>query len=366
MILKVSDRFDWRKCLYFDQFTFNWRYDSVASSFSYMFYFDPKNPAHVELACVSHFHLCELYDSDDGITEGELLLTGIITKQSFKAGPVKHLSGFAGYSKPGQLEDSKIHPDYYPLQSNKLSLTEVAKKLIKPFKLDLVVDDSVSGKANKVFDTTNASESSTVKDFLHELAKQKDIVISHNEKGELLFTEANPKQTPILEFDLTKGSIPGIEFDFEFDGSGMHSHIVVMGQAGADGGNAKEYEIRNPYVPVVYRPTTVTQSSGDDNDTSLFARRELAKELRGLKWTIQLDRWKVDGKLVRPGKMVKIIAPELYNYVSVKLFIESIDFVGDPEKQTATLHCVLPEVYTNQIPVSIFKGMNMTAKPHIV
>ena len=366
MILKVSDRFVWRKCLYFNEFSFTWRFDSVASTFSYNFYFDPDNQAHKELACVSHYHLCKLYDSDDGQTEGELLLTGIITKQNFKASAIpKHLSGFAGYSKPGQLEDSKIHPDYYPLQSNKLSLVEIAKKLIKPFKLDLVVDSSVSAKANKVFDTTNASESSTVKDFLFELAKQKDIIISHNEEGELLFTEASPNDPPILEFDLRKGSIPGVDFDFEFDGSGMHSHIIVQGQAGIDGGNAKQYQLRNPYVPIIWRPAVISQSSGDDNDSSLCARRELAKELRGLKWTIALDRWKIDGVLIRPGKTVKILAPELYGYVEVNLFIESVDFVGNTEKKTATLHCVLPEVYTNQIPVSIYKGINMTAKPHI-
>lgn len=367
MILKVSDRFLWRKCLYFDEFSFNWRYDSVASAFSYMFYFDPDNPAHVELACVSHFHLCELYDSDDGVTEGELLLSGIIVKQGFKASPTpKHLAGFSGYSYPGQLEDSNIHPDYYPLQTNKLSLVQIAKKLIKPFDLELVVDPSVFARANKVFDTTNASETAKVKDFLHELAKQKDIIISHNEKGQLLFTQADPNDTPILEFDLRKGALPGMEFDFEFDGSQMHSHIVVQGQAGSEGGNAKQYELRNPYVPVIWRPVVISQTSGDDNDTSLCARRELAKELRGLKWTITLDRWKVNGKIVRPGKMITLIAPELYGYVKVKLFIESIDFVGNPAQKTATLNCVLPEVYTNQVPVSIYKGMNMTAKPHIL
>lgn len=358
MELHITDRFKNRKCEFFDEFTFNLKHDSVGSTFSFGFYFDPDNPDHKELACVSHYHECTLHDG------GELLLTGFIISQDFAASPVKQLCTFSGYSKPGVLEDCEIPPQLYPLQSNKLSLKEIARKLIAPFKLTMIVDDSVSERMNKVFDTTTASETSTIKSFLHDLAKQKNIVISHNEKGELLFTESKTKQVPILEFDLTKGTIPGTSFKFKFNGQAMHSHITLQKQASADGGNAGEYTIKNPYVLVVYRPTTKSQSSGDDNDTELAARRELASELRNLTWTITLDRWHVNGKIIRPNNTITLYAPELYGYVKVTLFIESVDFVGNASTQTATLNCVLPEVYTNEIPKSIYAGINITRQPH--
>lgn len=359
MELHITDRFKNRKIEFFNEFQFSWRHDAVGSSFSFSFYFDPDNPAHKELACVSHYHECTLHDN------GELLLTGFIINQRFSHGPVKKLCSFSGYSRPGVLEDCTIPPALYPLQSNGLSLKSIAEKLIKPFKLKMEIDPSVADRMNKSFKSVTASESQTVKDFLCELARQKNIVISHNEKGELLFTEVNDSKIPILEFDLANGSIPGMEFDFEFDGRNMHSDIVVQGQAGIDGGNARESSIENPYVLIVYRPTTKSQSSGDDNDSGLAARRELSNELRNLKWTIRLDRWYANEKIIRPNNLVTLVAPELYGYRKVTLFIESVDFVGNEVEQTATLNCVLPEVYTNKIPKSIYEGFNLTAKPHI-
>lgn len=359
MILKITDRFKNRQVEFFNNFTFNLVHDSVASTFSFDFFFDPDNPGHKELACVSHYHECTMEDN------GELLLTGFIISQGFEVRENKQLARFSGYSKPGVLEDCEIPPDLYPLQSNNLSLKQIAEKLIRPFKLKMVIDPSVSDRMNKVFKASTASETSTVKAYLTDLAKQKNIVISHNEKGELLFTESKAKGVPILDFDLNKPSLPLLSCNFVFDGQKMHSHITLQKQASSDGGNAGQYTIRNPYVLVVYRPTVKSQSSGDDNDTSLAARRELSSELKNLKWTIALDRWYVNNKIIKPNNTITVISPELYGYVKVTLFIESINFVGNAAAQTCTLNCVLPEVYTNEIPVSIFKGINLYPNPHV-
>ena len=358
MILKITDRFENRQIEFFNNFNFTLQHDSVGSTFSFDFFFDPDNPDHKELACVSHYHECTMEDN------GELLLTGFIISQGFEVRENKQLAKFSGYSKPGVLEDCQIPPDIYPLQSDGLTLRQIAEKLIRPFKLKLIVDDSVAARVDKVFPKSTASETQTIKDYLHGLCKQKNIVISHDEKGNLLFTESKTKQAPILEFDLSTGSIPGMKFNFDFNGQAMHSHITLQKQASSEGGNAGEYTIRNPYVLVVYRPCVRTQSSGDDNDTSLAARRELSKELENLKWTIEMDRWHVDEKIVKPINIFTLISPELYGYVKVRLFIKSINFVGDPSKQTATLNCVLPEVFDNEIPVSIFKGIN-TVPRHV-
>jgi len=90
---------------------------------------------------------------------------------------------FCGYSLPGVLGDCEIPPTLYPLQSNSLSLTEIANKLISPFKdnygLEMIVDSAVQSKMSKVFDTSTASESQSIADYLIELASQKDIVITH-------------------------------------------------------------------------------------------------------------------------------------------------------------------------------------------
>lgn len=360
LVVKINDRFRNRQIEFFNDFRIDLKHDSVASTFAFTFFFDPNNKEHKELACVTHFHEVTIE------FEGEQLIKGVITSNTFRHSRVKQLASFSGYSLPGVLEDCEIPPTLYPLQSDKLSLTEIAQKLISPFKknynLDMVVDPSVSVKMSKVFDTSTASESQTIKDYLTELASQKNIVITHDEFGRLLFTDAKTESQPIWTIDATKGVPEGTNLELNYDGQGMHSHIYMQKQASIDGGNSGYSTIRNPYViGSVYRPTVKTQSSGDDNDTGLAARRALANELRGVTLTVQTDRWMHQGKLFRPNKTISVFDPELYIYKKVNWFIESVTFEGNQESTTATLNCVLPEVYSEKTPVSIFSGINLHA-----
>lgn len=350
MILKINDRITNRRVDYFNQFKLNLQYDSIASTFSFNFYFDPQNPDHKEMTCVSHYHLATLEHN------GELLLTGYVLSQAFNHSNVKQLAAIGGYSLPGFLEDCEIPTSLYPLQSDNLTLRQIAQKLIQPFKLKLVVDPSVSKKVDSVYDTSTASESQTIKGYLTELAAQKQVIISHNEKGELLFTSAKTKQKPILHFE---DGVIGTSMSLSFNGQAMHSHITVQKQASVDGDNAGESTVTNPYVPFVYRPKVKTQSSGNDNDTVLAAKQLLAAELKNIKLTIVTDRWELDGKILKPNNIISVMNPEIYIYKKTNWFIESIDFIGDNKSVTATLNCVLPEVYNGETPVSIFKGINL-------
>lgn len=359
MELKINDRFENRKVKYFNKFTMNLVYNSIGSTFAFQSYFDPNNQEHVELYAPSHFHECTLEHN------GELLLTGTILSQGFGQSNKKQMVGMSGYSRPGVLEDCEIPTTSYPLQFDGLSLAAIARRLCRPFKVDVVIDDAVSSKMNSSFKVSTASESQNIQSYLAELAKQKDIIMSHNEKGQLLFTKAKTDIPPILEFDTTKGTTPGTTFNFDFNGQGMHSHITVQKQASSEGGNAGQETIRNPYVvgSFSYRPTVKSQSSGDDNETGSAAQRALANELKGIKLTIKMDRWEVDGKIIKPNNTITIIAPEIYIPRKETFFIESIDFSGDEKEQTATLNCVLPAVYNGKKPVNIFRGINLHPLP---
>lgn len=351
--LKINDRFVNRDVKFFNDFRINLKYNSVGSTFGFNFLFDADNPEHKELACVSHFHEVQMFD---GQTK---LLTGNITANTFKASSRPTMASFSGYSKPGVLDDCNIPTSLYPLQFDGLSLESIARKLIRPFKLDMIIDPSVQSRMSKSFDTTTASSSGSVKDYLSELASQKNIILSHDTEGRLLFTEAKTKLKPILDFDLTKATPAGMTFELGYSGQGMHSHITVMKQASIDGGNAGEETIRNPYVIGSYfRPRVSKQSSGDDNDTSLAAKRALANELRNITLTITTNSMFVDGVLMLPNNMISIYAPCLFIYNRTEFFIESINFEGNNQTKVATINCVLPEVYNNETPISIYKGIN--------
>lgn len=349
MILKINDRIRNRKVDFFTKFAIEFKYDSIASLFSFDFFFNPENQEHVDLACIGHYHLATLEYND------ELLLSGFILNEKFTDKSQKQLTRFSGYSYPGVLEDCQIPVSLYPLQSDGLTLKEIAQKLLKPFNLKMVIDASVSSRMEEVYKTTTAKESQSIATYLTELSSNKKIIVSHTSKGELLFTEANTKSNPILNFD---GGIPFDEMSLDFNGQEMHSDITVVKQADIDGGNAGQFTIKNPYVPYVFRPRVIVQSSGTDIDTELVAKTALAEELKNLRLTIKMDRWLVDGKVIKPNNTILVKNPDIYLFKSTKWFIESVKLEGDKEKTVATLSCVLPEVYNGQPPKYIFEGVN--------
>lgn len=345
MNLKINHRLGVVDVKYFNNFNLELKYDAIASTFSFDFYFDPANRQHAEMACVSHFHEAVVQHN------GETLLTGYLLSQVFNSSSEKELSKFAGYSKAGVLEDCEIPPSLYPLQTDGLTLRQIAQKLIAPFKLKMIVDSSVGGGMDTPIPTTTCDAAQNIKSYLTELAAQRHIVMTHNEKGEIVFTKAKTNLKPLFHLE---GNTIGTSMNLSFSGQQLHSHITVMRQADADTDNAGEYTISNPYVPIVYRPKVIIQTSGDTNSVQQVAENALAAELKSIVLTVNINRWDFNGKLIRPNTIISIKDPELFIYKATNFFIESVSYKGDAESNTAVLKCVLPEVYNGKTPKNIF------------
>ncbi len=376
MELIINDRIRNRKIDFFNSFQISLKYNAVASSFAFDFYFDPDNDQHKDLLA-PHYHIAKLYH------EGVLLLTGYILAQAFTDSPIKHLVPISGYSLPGILEDCQVptneaidmalasgnlklskpapaKPYCYPIQDDGLSLRQIATKYLAPFGIQMVVDPAVEKLMDDdKFEESTTKPKDTIKHYLTELATQKNINITHDELGRIVFTKANTNLKPLYHFNVPKGGLPGVKMDFNFDGQAIHSHITVMKQADLEDDNGGQFTIENPYVPFIFRPKTVIQSSGTNVDTELAAKNALAEELRHLRFTISLDRWDINEKLIRPNNLISVTNPEIYLYKKTNLFIESVDLTGNQKEQTSILHCVLPEVYNGQVPNYIYKGINL-------
>lgn len=343
MILKIKNK----KVDFFNGFTLSLRFDSIASTFSFTFFFNPENKIHQELIHVGHYHKCTIEHND------ELLLTGYLVNQTAIDSSVKGLVSISGYSLPGVLEDCPIPPSIYPLQSDGLTLNQIAKKILDKFGLKYIVSSEVASKMNSVLKESTASATQSAASYLTELASQKGIIVSHNRNGEVLFYKARTKLKPFMNFG--KG-IPGTDYNLNYSGQGIHSHITVMKQADEDGGNAGESTIVNPFVVGLYRPTVKIQTSGDDIDTDTAARVALSEELKGIKLVIKTDRWEdSNGKILKPNQTISVENADILIPTKSVWFVEGIDFVGNSKEATASLDCCLPEVYDLSDPVNIFE-----------
>ena len=343
MILKVGNK----KIERFNSVDVVLKYDSVASTFAFSFYYDPANGDIAALAKPGEY--------PDAVIEhnGEVLITGKILSHTYQDGAVKSLTSVGGYSKPGVLEDCEIPVSLYPLQSDGKTFTQIAQRLIKPFGLTMVVDADVSARANAVYQVATAEATGTVKAYLASLAAQKNMILSHSPSGQLLCTKAKAKGKSVASFE---NGQPNTEISLSFDGQSMHSEITVMKQAAIDGGNAGQSTVVNPFV-AGFRPTVKIQTSGTDNDTQLAAKNMLAAELKGIKVTIVLsgpESWLLNGLVLRPNILVDVTAPQVYLPRRTQFFVEQVALSEDANGQRAVLTCVLPEVHNGETPKNIF------------
>ena len=339
MTLKINGK----RFNFFNQFSVALKYDTVASAFGFSCYYDSNNSEHRELLKPLHYQKAIIEHN------GETLITGTILSNTFKDAPQKQLATISGYSLPGVLEDCEIQG---ALQSDGLTLKEIAEKICAPFNISVVISDSVSEKMNSTFDVTNAKETQTCKGYLTELAAQKNIILSHTSGGALLFTEAKVDQKPIHHFER---GIPGTEFSLQINGQALHSEITAMKEADTEGGNAGDATVKNPFV-TLFRPKIVVQSSGTDIDSEQAAKNVRAEELKNIKLTITTDRWEIDGKIIKPNQIISVHNHEIFVWQKTNWFIESVKLDGDKDKTVATLECVLPECFNGGEPQNIFSS----------
>lgn len=331
---------------YFSQFNLALQFNSVSSVFSFDCLIETQEQKEI-FKPLSYNNVRVKYSN-------ELLLTGTILNTSTSAESSKSLGNISGYSKTGVLEDCEIPISLYPLQSDGLSLKQITEKLIRPFGINLIVDSTVLVSANKKYDIITADADQSIIDYIVELAKQRDIIVTHNELGYLRFTKLNTKLPSIATY--TEG-MPVTKIILSVNGQGIHSQITVQKQATIDVDVSGEKTLSNIMVGK-FRPTVKKQTAGNNSDTENTANIERAAELRNIKLTIETDRWKwTDGKkisIIKPNNIIEVQSPSNCINSRTRFFVEKVDYKSDENGINAILTCVLPEVYTGETPKNIF------------
>lgn len=341
----ISIKINNKSFTFFETYQIDLRFNAISSSFSFSALFEPDNQTHRSLFKPLSFNLIEIFES------GNLILTGYVVNNTFSDSSKPEKTSFSGYSKTGLLEDCTIPQSIYPIQFENLSLIEIARKLCDPFGISVIVDPIVQSEVDTVFASESAKETDTIKKYLASLCNQKNLVLSHNSRGNLLITRIKADVLPVQFFNSTSANT---EMNLTTNGQGMFSESLVMKQAGIITDNAGEELINNPFI-TRFRSSTTIQSSGTDNDTKFAAENILSKQLQNIKLTIQTDDIKFDnGNLLKPNMVITVQSDKLFLFKRTKFFIESVNLTGNKDSDTASLTCVIPEVYTKQTPINIF------------
>ena len=326
---------------FFNNFAVKLNLDSVASTFSFVARFDTEDKDHRLLFKPLSYHKIEIFKDDD-----TLLLTGVIVSHDFNSEKNPDLVKISGYSKGGILEDVNIPTSAYPLESINRSLKDITRRLLNLFDLKLIIDSSVASVVNLIYEKSVASPTESIKSYLSKLTAQRNIVMSHNTKGDIVYIKLNAVSTPKILFrnDNT------IQMGFVVNGQNLHDEISVIRQPSEDNENLSPVDtIKNPLVND-FRPSVKTLSSGTDTDTKKAADNALAAELQNLQLKISLPRWEE----LSPGDLIEAQNDEIYLFKVTKFILKSVVLNESQKGKTMKLFAVLPEAYTGETPKQIF------------
>jgi prophage tail gpP-like protein len=403
MVLKINNQ----NITFWNSFTLHLKYDSVADAFAFVFYFDPNNALHKQLFRPLQYQVVQIFEGN------ELLITGTVLNTHFENSAEKKLAKLEGYSISGIIEDCQVTnatgdiaataadgPAPAPNDAVKPAslifgegtafdtLYNVAQKLIAPFNLQMYVNPDIAADMNAPLPPlTTISEDKTIKEILQELCLSKNITISHDQYGVLLFDRINTgatnfapgggpgnvdatdtslrgrgnlAQAPVYSFTDTS---PETHIALSVNGQNIHSQIMVAAEAWQDSpdgaiqttiAGSGDNPIKNPYVPI-FRPMFTTKTRGKNISASDAARHYLGEELKSIKLTITISQWQLKGAIIRPASIVMVTSPENFIYKATRFFVMEVMLKGDQKDQTAVIVCCLPEVFNNDPITNIFK-----------
>lgn len=328
---------------FFNNFAVQMNLDAVASSFAFVARFNPDNKDHQVLFKPLSYPKIEVFTDDD-----RLLLTGEIINHDFNSQDAPELVKMSGYSKGGVLEDSNIPYSAYPLESNNRSLKDISERLLKIFDLKLKIDSSVTNDANLIYQKSVADPTETVKDYLSKLAAQRNIVMSHDEYGNIIYFKPNIKQSPKISFNTSNTTTMTISVK----GQSIHSEITILRQPSSDNNNLTPVDTTKNSLLNRFRPKVKTLSSGTDTDTSKASQNELASELQNIALSITIPRF----ENLKPGDIIEVQNKEIYLYNKTKFMIQALSFSQNEKETSMTINAVIPEAFTGTAPKEIFKS----------
>lgn len=367
----------------------NFNYDSVSDTFSFSMPFLGEDI----------FRPLGYYSVDIWNDAGNRkLLTGTILNHHFKSNSQASEITISGYSKTGILGDCPNIPEgvksgenstdvaatatdgivdgiaNFPASAGEssnfgnVSLLELAKTLVAPFGIPIVVDDIVKDKVNEMYEQATTSPDESVAAYLGKLATLKNIVLRSNPNGDLVFTQIDENKPSVAKFQ--SGVDPQIELGLEVNGQAMYNKIHISGRADLykdtpeDVAKSGESQvIENRLVKLAKRETLKVQGT-EITMIKDVAKAALADQLKNICVSITITGDKLEkqkdekGKDVylelKPGDLVDIYAPDIFIRQSTKFMIRSISIKENAKEKTQTLKCVLPQTMTGTAPYLIF------------
>ena len=257
-----------------------------------------------------------------------------------------------GYSKPGVLNDVSISSSAWPLSFNGLDLKQISEKLCKPLGIN-VVFESDQGSAFKNSDKIEVDPEKKIFDLLIDLATQRNLIISDDENGNLVFKKSTIERAT---YSLIDGQYPVESCDITFDGQPRYSDITVL-NSNRKSGSGSKYIISDNELKRngINRQMVVKQDDIDTGGIKQAAQSQWGRTLSAsVNGSIDIIGWRTpEKKLFYPNTQFIFDSPQCGIYRSTEFLIKNVQYTKNPGSITANLSIILPESYGDTQPESM-------------
>lgn len=349
-------RIDGKEYRWFNGFSVELHYSSVASKFSFNALFEPDNAEHRRLFKPFSYKDVEVY------YDNNLLVTGTILNISFSSQANKTLAKVEGYSKTGVLQDCNVSLSNYPLEMSNMSPREMFEKLAKPYNIDVLVNDNASEEMDDPIDGDRSiGVSESISQFMSKICIERGLILSHTQNGKIVVSKLDTKTDSVQKFD---GTEPTVTMSLKTNGQKMFSNVGGINQGGLEASvqdlteNGVSGDIVDSYNGaenitdiefVKSFRSRVNKVDSKPKDIKLDVRRKIGSLLKSaINLTINTDTIRFEnGDVIRPNNVISVRNKELYLLNDTLFFIEKVSLKQGLVNDTATLSCVIPQVYND-------------------
>jgi hypothetical protein len=256
-------------------------------------------------------------------------------------------SNVTAFSLPGILEISGPPIEAFPLEYKKWNLQGIASDLCWKQGISTVFEEDSGGWFKRVDFTPWKSSLQ----FLSDLAKERGFVVSDNENGELVFWTGKPSGNPVGSY--RKGTFPCTNVSMSIDDERFYSSVsgYVTGRTHRQY-RGKSYTIQNNYITDIIRPHLEAFQDIDEGELPAAVNALAGRMFSDVvSVNVELATWYDDnGNLFEPNTTIMVQSeeddiPEPYEFM-----ISTVTLSKTDQKLTASLNCVIPGVFSGEIP----------------
>ena len=287
------------------------------------------------------FKNCEVYYDGKLILKGTLLTPD--PELTDKSGEIT----LQGYPRCGILNDCMVPPTNYPLKCMGLTMKGIADAACEPYGIPVLF----KGDIGPSFTEINIEPTEKIMDFLTKLAKQRKLLFTNTEKGELLFFTSE-EQKAFVSF--TEGKLPLLSIKPKFAAQEFYSHITGFSKTGEDY-PSYSYTLENKYLikKGIMRHLSITIDDAENERDLEKSVRAYAGRMFADCVTYELEcegHYNSDKNRFTKGMTVCVFAPTAMISKETNFIARNIKLSRTTEGKTTTLTLVLPGSYTENLP----------------